>query len=219
LKSSSVAANATVLATAGSLAEKYGEIREIRLSKKERRQELVIKGRVVDPLELVNIGVDSALQAKVTVTGAFDDATASFFGGYTITDNRERRILRSGDMESLNAVILVPGKKSYTIKVDLSKIPLIQNSVQAAWEMAMKGELYTALTLNGFLHAIALNYNPEIQLEALKAGAIAAVLSGKGPAVIALARGSTKKIKKALSQFEGKIIETKTNNTQACILK
>ncbi|MBM3309821.1 MAG: shikimate kinase, partial [Candidatus Altiarchaeales archaeon] len=147
------------------------------------------------------------------------DATASYFGGYTVTDNRERKILRSGDVESLNAVILIPSKKVYTTKVDLSKIGLIKNSVQAAWEMAMKGEIYTAMTLNGFLHAIALNYSPEIQMEALKAGAIAAVLSGKGPAVIALTRGDTKKIKKALSQFEGKIIETKTNNTQAYILK
>ncbi|MFH1126176.1 MAG: shikimate kinase [Candidatus Altiarchaeota archaeon] len=219
LKSSSVAANATVLATAGALAEKHGEIREVRLSKKEKRQEIVIKNRVIEPLELINIGVDSALQAKVTVTGAFDDATASYLGGYTITDNKERKILRMGDVESMNAVILIPDKKIYTAKADLKRIPLIKNSVQAAWELALKGEVYTAITLNGLLHSLAFNQNPETQLKALEAGALAAGLSGKGPSVIALTRGSTEKIKKAWSQMEGTIVETKTNNTQAHVLK
>lgn len=219
LKSSSVAANATVLAAAGALAEKHGEIREVRLSKKEKIREVIIKGRVIDPLELVNIGVDSALQAKVTVTGAFDDATASFLGGYTVTDNKQRRILRSGDMESMNVVVLIPDKKIYTSKADLKKIGLIKNSVNVAWDLALKGDLYTALTLNGFLHSLAFNQNPEVQLEAIKAGALAAGLSGKGPAVVALTRGDAKKIKKAWNQFEGKIIETKTNNLQAHIVR
>jgi shikimate kinase len=79
--------------------------------------------------------------------------------------------------------------------------------------------LYTALTLNGLLHAAALNYNQEIPLAALNAGAIAAGVSGKGPAVVALTRGSTSKIKKAWKRFGFKIIEAKTNNEPACIVK
>ncbi|MDD5112372.1 MAG: shikimate kinase [Candidatus Altiarchaeota archaeon] len=219
LKSSSVAANAVVLATAGALAERHGEIREVRLSKTERRQELYINGRLVPPLELINIGVDSALQAKVTVTGAFDDATASYFGGYTITNNRRREILRSGDMESLDVLILLPEKRRiYTVKADLSNIGAIRSGVNAAWNLALEGDLYTAITMNGLLHAVAFKQDAQIPIAALNAGAIAAALSGKGPAVVALARGNASKIKKALSRFGGKIIETRTNNTPARII-
>ena len=44
-------------------------------------------GKTLDDLELVKLGVDAAFDAKVTVTGAFDDACASYFGGAVITDN------------------------------------------------------------------------------------------------------------------------------------
>src|SRR5207249_1163334 len=62
LKSSSAVANAVVLASARAL------------------------GAELEPLEVIRIGVDAALDAGVTLTGAFDDACASFFGGIVLTD-------------------------------------------------------------------------------------------------------------------------------------
>ena len=41
-------------------------------------------------MELINLGIESSLEAGVTITGAFDDASASYFGGITITDNSNR---------------------------------------------------------------------------------------------------------------------------------
>ncbi len=63
LKSSSAAANATVLALVQAL--------DIAL----------------EPVDIVRLGVQAARVAGVTITGAFDDACASFFGGLVITDN------------------------------------------------------------------------------------------------------------------------------------
>jgi shikimate kinase len=62
LKSSSAAANATVLAT----------LRAI--------------GRDMEPLDMVRLGVRAALDAGVTITGAFDDACASMLGGVVVND-------------------------------------------------------------------------------------------------------------------------------------
>ena len=70
LKSSSAAANATALAATAAL------------------------GKTLDDLELVKLGVEAAFDAKVTVTGAFDDACASYFGGVVITDNLNRQIIK-----------------------------------------------------------------------------------------------------------------------------
>ena len=70
LKSSSAAANAVALASTAAL------------------------GKHLDDLELVKLGVDAAFDAKVTVTGAFDDACASYFGGIVVTDNLNRKIIK-----------------------------------------------------------------------------------------------------------------------------
>jgi len=82
----------------------------------------------------------------------------------------------------------------------------------------LEGQLYTAVTLNGFMHSLAFNLDSEAAMKALDAGAIAAGLSGKGPAVVALARGNVKKIVKAWKGIEGKVIEAKTNNIPAMII-
>ncbi|MCW4034114.1 MAG: shikimate kinase, partial [Candidatus Bathyarchaeota archaeon] len=70
LKSSSAAANAIALATTAALE------------------------RSLDDVDLVKLGVQGALDAKVSITGAFDDACASYFGGVVVTDNFERKILK-----------------------------------------------------------------------------------------------------------------------------
>ena len=64
LKSSSAAANAAVLATLDAL------------------------GEDLDPLEATRIGVAAARDAGVTITGAFDDASASMLGEVVVTDKR-----------------------------------------------------------------------------------------------------------------------------------
>ena len=164
LKSSSTAANAVVLATMGAVARECDV-------------------EALDDLTLINLGIDAALKANVTVTGAFDDASASFFGGFVVTDNMERKILKSGGMETLNVVIYVPEEKSYTHKIDVNRTRLLTREVLVAWDKALKRELYTALTLNGLLYSASLGFDTKIPLAALNAGAVAAGLSGTGPSV------------------------------------
>ena len=65
-------------------------------------------------MELVNLGVDAAFDAKVTVTGAFDDACA-LFGGIVITDNLKREIVKQLPLpEDLTVLFLVPPEKAYS---------------------------------------------------------------------------------------------------------
>ncbi|MGL4669970.1 MAG: shikimate kinase [Methanobacteriaceae archaeon] len=47
----------------------------------------------LNDMEIINLAIDASLKAKVTITGAFDDATASYFGGITVTNNMERDII------------------------------------------------------------------------------------------------------------------------------
>jgi len=218
LKSSSVAANVIVLAAVGAIAVEGGEIKEARLSKSRSEQRITIDGREVTPEEMINIGVDAAFDAKVTATGALDDASASYLGGYTITKNLDRELVYHGGMEDLNVLIYLPEGRSYSGEIKREQVKAFAKEVDLLWEQARGGRIYSAITLNGMIHSIAFNYSMEPAVKALEAGAIAAGLSGTGPAVVALTRGDVKAIREVWSNLEGRIIETRTNNERARVI-
>jgi len=197
LKSSSVAANAVSLATVAAL------------------------GKEVDDLTIVNLGVEGAIKAKVTITGAFDDACASYFGGIVITDNFKRRIVkRFRAPESLKVLFHIPKTKVYTSSIEAEKLKNIAPLVKIAYKEALKGNFWQALTLNGLIYSFALGYNPSIALDALTAGALAAGLCGKGPAVTAIVEEEkVNKVKEALMKYEGEVIETEINHEKAKVLE
>lgn len=197
LKSSSVAANAVVLATIAAL------------GKKPRSD-----------LWAVNLGVDAALEAGVTITGAFDDACASYFGNVVVTDNRKRRIVKRFEVkEALTVLFFVPRGKVYTTRIDTKSLKRFSRLVDLAYNGAKRGEFWRAMTLNGFLYSTALGYDLSPVLEALEVGALASGLSGTGPAVAAVVEGNkVDAIKERWQAREGEIIETGINEKKASII-
>jgi shikimate kinase len=196
LKSSSAAANAVALATTAAL------------------------GKSLDDLELVNLGVEASFDAKVTVTGAFDDACASYFGGVVVTDNLKREIVKQLPlMEDLAVLFYVPGKKAYTANSNVSRLQNVKQLVQIAYEKALEEKIWDALTLNGLIYSSASGFDPAIALDALASGALAAGLCGKGPAVTAIAsKDKVSSVKAALQNYEGEILQARLNREKAKVL-
>jgi shikimate kinase len=196
LKSSSAAANAIVLATTAALE------------------------RSLDDVLVVKLGVDGALDAKVTITGAFDDACASYFGGIIITDNMERKIIkRFKPTEPLKVLFFVPAKKTYTVSSDINRMKAMASAVKVAYNEALNGNYWAALTLNGLIFSSALGYDSSSAVDALAAGALASGLSGTGPAVSAIV--SVEKIdliKDAWQSREGEILEANINQNKAKVV-
>jgi shikimate kinase len=193
LKSSSVAANAITLASLAAL------------------------GKKVSDLTAVTIGVDAALDAEVTITGAFDDACASFFGGIVVTDNFGRKIMKKiQPLEKHPILIHVPAAKAYTADSNVRKMKIIDEEAKALHRMALHGDWMAAMTLNGLLYSAVLEYDPNTAIDALEAGALAAGLSGKGPAVAAVVpRENVNSVREAWKTFGGKVIEAKINTEKA----
>ncbi|MGE5556457.1 MAG: shikimate kinase [Methanocella sp.] len=196
LKSSSVAANATALATVASL------------------------GKQLTDLEIVKLGVQAAFDAKCTITGAFDDACASYFGGAVVTDNLNLRILKQFPLpKDLVVLFHVPPQKAYTINSDVKRLQTIKPLVESAFEKAIEGKIWEALTLNGLVYSAASNQNPTIAIDALAAGAVAAGLCGKGPTVTAITtKDNVDKVKVALQQYEGEVLITQFNSEKAKVI-
>ena len=197
LKSSSAAANALVLATVAAL------------------------GKKLEDTVVLNLSVDAAIRAKTTITGAFDDTCASFYGNVVVTDNLKRKILRYFDVNGdLDVLFHVPPQKSYTHDSNVPRMKLIASEVEIAFKEALSGNYWTALTLNGVLYAAALGYNAEIAIDALEAGALASGLSGKGPATVAVVHSSkTPKVLEAWRSYNGEIIKTKLNKEKAKVTR
>jgi len=192
LKSSSAAANAIALATVSAL------------------------GEALDDVTLVNLGVDAAIDAKVTITGAFDDACASYFGDIVITENMSRRILKRVKAEDYTVLIHVPPEKSYTAKSDVKRMKLIAKEVASVHRIALRGEHWQAMTINGILYSSVLGYDTSIVIEALSAGAIASGLSGKGPAVASIVpEDAVDHVLEVLERRGGEIIKTEINHEKA----
>lgn len=213
LKSSSTAANASVLAISAAIAKEHGKI-----TGACNNQVISIKGRRLDHETLIKLGVKAAFDAKVTITGAYDDATASYFGGYTVTDNLRKKIISKGRIKPLDVLVYVPKGKSYSGKVDVKRVKILKMQIESAWETAKRGNIFEAMTLNGLYHTILFKQNPEVTLEALNAGAIACGLSGTGPSVVALTKNPSPIIK-AWSRFDGQVLKAKTNNMRACVIR
>ncbi|MDD5960179.1 shikimate kinase [Methanobrevibacter wolinii] len=164
-------------------------------------------------MEILNIAIDTSLDAKVTITGSFDDASASYFGGVVVTDNYNRKLLVKEPMEENSVLIFLVDRESSTYNSDRSRMQLIAPMVDLAFEQAKNKNYYLALNLNGLLYSNALGYDPNIELDALSAGALASGLSGTGSAISAIVTDkSIDKVKDAWSSYEGQIIETKVNN-------
>jgi shikimate kinase len=196
LKSSSAAANAVALAATRAL------------------------GKTLDDLELVKLGVDAAFDANVTVTGAFDDACASYFGGIVITDNLNREIVKQLPLtEDLTVLFHVPPEKAYTADVNVGRLQTVKPLVEVAYKEALEGKVWEALTLNGLIYSSASGYNPSIAVDALAAGAVASGLCGKGPAVTAVTpKGKIDSVKAALQRYDGEILQTRLNCENAKVL-
>ncbi|MCX9084304.1 MAG: shikimate kinase [Candidatus Methanoperedens sp.] len=195
LKSSSAAANASVLATLDAL------------------------GEYLEPMEAIKIGVQAALDAKVTITGAFDDACASMLGGFVITDNKNRELIKREERAS-QVLILAPEKKVLSSGTNVLRSRLIGKWVEMAYREAVAGNYEKAMTLNGFLYCAALGFSTEPMMAALELGIEGVSLSGTGPAYTALGNPELlDKLQPVWERMGEKVIRTRINNDggKACL--
>lgn len=200
LKSSSAAANAVALA-ANQAFERY-------------------EGRALSRTELLEACIEAALDAGVTITGAYDDACASLHGGLCVTDNRERKLLMRQEMdESLAVVLLVPSGKTPTKSVkDRPYAPFAPLALEAHL-LARQGRWAEAMTLNGLVCGALYDVPPAWTRAALAAGALGAGVSGTGPAFAAVCRDADAKAVEsalaALAPEEAEILLTRPTNARA----
>jgi shikimate kinase len=166
LKSSSAVINAAVLATVNAV--------NVQLSVKQ----------------ILDISTSAAMQSKISVTGALDDATASLLGGFCITNNTQKLLLWHVPIPfEMIVLIFIPSKFKARKTVDfLEEITIFRQNALEMQKIIKKAkkDFLRAMTQNGFLVARSFGYDTTPMDVALKSKALAASVSGTGPAIAAL---------------------------------
>ena len=169
-----------------------------------------------DDYSILDVSTRSSLEAKVSMTGAYDDATACYFGGFTVTDNYSRRLIRKEKApENLYAIIMLPTDSS---RGDIHKLKNFSDLFIDAFELAESGQYWKAMKLNGVLASAALSSSYAPVLDAIEHGALSASISGNGPSIAAVGYEDTvEQIVEAFSEFDGRIIVSRVNNEKAVV--
>ena len=200
LSSSSASSNAIVKVTSSIVSEEFNL-------------------KPLDDLEIINMAIDASLDAGVTITGSFDDATASYFGGVVVTDNKNRKFIIKEDMEDYPILIYMPNFYSKSGDSNPERMKLLAPLVETAFEFAKQKDYFKAMNLNGLIYAATLGFDSTIAVDALQAGAIASGLSGTGSSFVAVVDDdSIDDVEQSWAKYEGQVIRTNVDN-DGCILK
>ena len=168
----------------------------------------------MNDFEILNTGVDASIETKVSLTGAYDDACACYYGGFAVTDNHKKKIVRSEKcLNHVSAVIFIPKSRK---RGNVRKLKVSSNTFEQAWNLAKKSDYWNAMILNGLATSPILSSEPQIIPKLIESGALGASVSGNGPSIAAIVRNdSVSKIKRVFSSLDGTTTVSEINNKKA----
>ena len=164
--------------------------------------------------QILLASVNASIESKVSITGAYDDACGCYYGGYAVTDNYKRKIIKSEKgSKNLVSVIFIPrSRKRGNVKNLKNLSPIFEQ----AWSLARNSDYWNAMILNGIATSTILNSDPKIITDLIEKGALGASVSGNGPAIAAICKKENSiNIKKVFSNLAGRIIVSEINNKKA----
>jgi shikimate kinase len=170
----------------------------------------------IDDVKVLNLSADASIDAGVSLTGAFDDSAACYFGGFVITDNFSRKLIRREPaLEDLTAIILLPARVS---RGNLYNLYLAPEIFDIAFKMASDHDYWNAMKLNGMAVGALLGSDYTPVISAIKGHALSAGISGNGPSMVAISDSrNLKSLVSSLSNFEGQVLISKVNNQKATV--
>jgi shikimate kinase len=202
LKSSSAAANATVLATLSALDVDVGDGDDAQISREAA----------------CRLGVQVARDAGVTVTGAFDDASASMLGGVTVTDNTEDDLLARDEVD-WDVLVWTPAERAFSADADVERCERVTPMADLVADLALDGRYGEAMTVNGLAFSAALGFPTDPAVEAMP-HVDGVSLSGTGPSVVAVGdRDGLERVRDHWNQREGDIWLTTTRTDGARVIE
>ena len=168
----------------------------------------------MNDFEILSSGVDASIETKVSLTGAYDDACACYYGGFVVTDNYKRKIICSERCQTdISAIIFIPKSRK---RGNVKKLKTLSSVFEEAWNIAKGSDYWDAMKINGLATSIILNSDPKIIFKLIEEGALGASVSGNGPSIAAIGKKNIlPKLAKVFSSLEGSTMIASINNKKA----
>jgi shikimate kinase len=164
--------------------------------------------------QILLAGVDASIESRVSITGAYDDACGCYYGGFAVTDNYKRKIIKlEKGPKNLVAVIFIPKSRK---RGNVKNLKNLKPVFEQAWNLARDSNYWNAMVLNGLATSTILNSDPKLITNLIEKGALGASVSGNGPAIAAISKKEdVATIKKVFSNLVGTTIVSEINNKKA----
>ncbi|QCS44980.1 shikimate kinase [Natrinema versiforme] len=203
LNATSATANAVVLATVDALGMSIGEGSAQDTSdtsgSHESRDSLPL-------IDVAKLAVTATEDSDVIIPSTFDSATASLFGGITVTDNIENEIIQR-DQAEWDVLVWLPAKLM-SGEIDYERCKRLTIIADQILELIQKERYTDAMMLNGFAFSSALRFPSQPIVEALPL-TNGVTVSGTGPSYIAVGKTSTlEKVRQYWELRKGSVVET-----------
>ena len=171
-------------------------------------------GKTMSDEEVLKLGAKTSIQAKVSITGAYDDACACHFGGFNVANNLKMQLLhRELAPKELQAIVFLPKSRK---RGNLKKLKNFKNAFEQSWQLAKNSDYWNAAILNGIATTSILNSEPNLIMKLMEKGALCATISGNGPSVMAIVDKKNKsRVQKEFSGLDGHIMIANINNKKA----
>jgi len=168
----------------------------------------------MNDFEILRVGVDASIETKVSLTGAYDDACACYFGGFNVTDNYKKKIIRYEKcLDDVTAMIFIPKSRK---RGNYLKLKTLKDVFEQAWNLAKNSDYWNAMIINGIATSSILNSDPKIISKLIENGALGASVSGNGPSIAAITKKQTlPDIKNIFSLLDGSTTVHQINNKKA----
>jgi len=140
-------------------------------------------GQEMDDVLKYKINALCGIKAKVSITGAFDDACATGGPGLYITDNPKMSIISSERLdETYDVLLTVPKRAIDKQNIDVTQYLELADKYRKLSRM-ISGDPFMVMTENGRYVMEMIGQGYEIVDMALENGALGAGMSGTGPAI------------------------------------
>ena len=143
----------------------------------------------VSRLEVARLSAEIAISSGVSATGAFDDALAGLSEGIVVTDNRRQELLSTLSFEpELGLVLYIPRATHRPSPEWSAAFRSESRTAQTAVDAVLRGDWVRAMTENTRLVERVMRYDYDsLRTKLHQRGAVAAGVSGMGPALAAVA--------------------------------
>jgi len=166
--------------------------------------------------QVVDMAVEAQRRSRCTITGSMDDAWAAVSDGWKLVDptvQSRESVLMEGDLEE-ELEILIGLRGPRVISADTIDFESQSKLFERALASLSNGSILSAISTNGMAVSAAMGDDESLRLcnSLIVRGALAAGVSGSGPAVAAICHSDSRDVVEILEDSCDRVIRTGFTN-------